>query len=107
MREFITLDERKIEIMNFSNSKSNYKNIIENFKKDKQDYNTYLNEYNTKYKIFIQNFVTLQQNVEAWKVRCNESPQIENNIEKNACKLGCFLNGPYLKECENTFRYRN
>jgi hypothetical protein len=104
-REFIELGEKKIEITSFSQSqKENIKKIIADFKTDKTRYNDILQEYGAKYRIFIENFATLKQNVDACKVRCNESPLFENNDEKNACKVGCFLNGPYLKECENTFK---
>ncbi len=104
-REFIELNEKKIEITSFSQSqKENIKKIIADFKTDKTRYNTILEEYNTKYRVFIGNFATLKQNVDACKVTCNESPLFENNDEKYACKVGCFLNGPYLKECENTFK---
>ena len=104
-REFIDLDGKRIEITSFSEiQKTNIRDIISNFNRDKELYNSKLTEYESKYKTLMQNFIMLQENVDDCKVNCNESSKFDNQQEKYACKLGCFLNGPYLKECEDTFQ---
>jgi len=70
------------------------------------DFNKSLSSYSQKYKSFMENYYSAVQQVEKCKADCLTkyppgSPA--ESFNKEACKGGCDLKGPYVSKCEDTF----
>ena len=70
------------------------------------DFNKSLSAYSQKYKSFMENYYNAVQQVEKCKADCLTkyppgSPA--ESFNKQACKGGCDLKGPYVSKCEDTF----
>ena len=70
------------------------------------DFNKSLSSYSQKYKSFMENYYNAVQEVEKCKADClTKYPpgSTAESFNKEACKGGCDLKGPYVSKCEDTF----
>lgn len=81
--------------------KNEIKRKIRKFIEKKKEYNNILSSKNAQYIQFLKDWKKLEKQVLDCKSKC----ETDNNnlMNRNACKLGCHLKGPYIKDCSNTF----
>ena len=75
-------------------------------KKMETDFNKSLSTYSQKYKLFMEGYYKAVEQVEKCKADCLTkyppgSPS--ESFNKQACKGGCDLKGPYVSKCADTF----
>lgn len=74
---------------------------IEKFIEKKEQYNDMLSSKNAQYIQFLKDWKKLEKQVLDCKSKCETD--YTDQMDRNACKLGCHLKGPYIKDCSNTF----
>ena len=95
-----TFQSGKDKLNNVSNAE------LELLKKMETDFNKSLSTYSQKYKSFMENYYNAVQQVEKCKADCLTKYPAGSEAEsfnKQACKGGCDLKGPYVSKCEDTF----
>ena len=86
-----------------ANDKEKIKKAIKNFINKKKEYKNLLAKKEAEYIEFIKDVKKLEKQVLDCKSKCEKDNTVL--IDKNACKLGCHLKGPYRanRDCSNTF----
>ena len=82
------------------------KKELDALKKMETDFNKSLSSYSQKYKSFMENYYRAVESVEKCKSDClTKYPpgSVAESFNKQACKAGCDLKGPYVSKCEDTF----
>ena len=82
------------------------KNELDALKEMEKGFNKSLSSYSQKYKTFMENYYKAVEQVEKCKADCLTkyppgSPA--ESFNKQACKGGCDLKGPYVSKCADTF----
>jgi len=104
------LESMSSSIKTFQSGKDKLNNVskaeLDLLKKMETDFNKSLSAYSQKYKSFMENYYSAVQQVEKCKADCLTkyppgSPS--ESFNKQACKGGCDLKGPYVSKCEDTF----
>jgi hypothetical protein len=86
----------------FTNTEKNeIKTKIRTFIEKKKKYNNILSLKNAQYIQFLKDWKKLEKQVLNCKSKCETD--YTDQMDRNACKLGCHLKGPYIKDCSNTF----
>ena len=78
-------------------------NII---KKLKQQFDLNLSQYSIMYKTFMQNYTQFNGMVTTCKQNCNSAYPVGSSAwsyNRQACKGGCELKGPYATQCEDRY----
>tara|TARA_B110000967_G_C18879727_1_gene560324 strand:- start:963 stop:2117 length:1155 start_codon:yes stop_codon:yes gene_type:complete len=77
-------------------------NKIQKFINNKKEFNNLLVEKDTEYIQFMEDWKKLETEVLNCKSTCEKNTDFSEE-DKNYCKLGCHLKGPYIKDCSDTF----
>lgn len=84
---------------------------LKKFKSLQNNYNLNLRTYQKKYRELLTEYMKYElgdgENVTSGAVhKCKVACNTENSSEahKTACEVGCTLKGPYLLDCQNTFK---
>ena len=81
--------------------KNEIKRKIRKFIEKKKEYNNILSSKNAQYIQFLKDWKKLEKQVLDCKSKCEKD--YTDQMDRNACKLGCHLKGPYIKDCSDTF----
>ena len=81
--------------------KNEIKRKIRIFIKKKKEYNNILSLKDAQYIQFLKDWKKLEKQVLDCKSKCETD--YTDQMDRNACKLGCHLKGPYIKDCSDTF----
>ena len=104
------LESMSSSMKTFQSGKDKLNNVskaeLDLLKNMETDFNKSLSAYSQKYKSFMENYYSAVQQVEKCKADCLTkyppgSPS--ESFNKQACKGGCDLKGPYVSKCEDTF----
>lgn len=81
--------------------KDEIKKNIRTFIDKKKEYNNVLAKKDAEYIQFLKDWKKLEKQVLDCKSICEKD--YTDEMDRNACKLGCHLKGPYIKDCSDTF----
>ena len=94
----------------FQSGKDRLKNVskseLDTLKQLEADFNQSLSAYSQKYKSFMENYYKAVEQVEKCKADClTKYPpgSAAESFNRQACKGGCELKGPYVSKCGDTF----
>ena len=94
----------------FQAGKDRLKNVskseLDTLKQLEADFNKSLSAYSQKYKSFMENYYKAVEQVEKCKADClTKYPpgSAAESFNRQACKGGCELKGPYVSKCGDTF----
>jgi hypothetical protein len=102
----LKLNKRKFESMDLKKNNTHQNNS--KFRKLENNFNEMLSNYESSYTDFMTTYNNSIKNVKDCKTKCMQDINTldDETISLHyleACSAGCELNGPYIKQCEDTY----